>query len=469
MVELPPGFRIAKPGAGVPSGFRVAAPADASPRDWQDQVSAGFTSAINAIPIAGPSILSGLEQLKANIHGVPVETIRAEDRTWEQANPVASTTGTVAGTVAPFVVGGAIPAVAKTLGMTGNLGTRVAMGSISGAGISAADAGVRGGDAEDVRNAATVGGALGGALPVVGKVVGSVFKGGARPAKAPMASTQKAGASASYEAAKKSGAVLDPATMNVLGYDIRQLADDFGAIMPSGKVVKGFGNAKAAMKAVEEYSKGPISVAQALKLRNMFANVAGSSSKPERALGVQMLDKLDEFFDTLPDRAFTSGNGPEAMQVLRAAKDEYARAARTGTIEKLIRNARLDGGGEQAIRSQFRQLLKNDKRMRGFSPEEIAAMEDFVTRGSPVGNLFRLLARGGGLPAAGLSMTGVQTGMNRMAQTGAAELRDMVASGSGAPVKETGGEFLKRLIFQDTGGTSAIGGAGYGALANRFP
>lgn len=94
-----------------------------------DRLMAGFTSGINSIPIAGPAIMGGLENLKAGFHGVSPETIKAEDQAWQSANPQASMVGGVAGSVAPYAIAGAYAVPARILGLTGaNLPTTATLG-----------------------------------------------------------------------------------------------------------------------------------------------------------------------------------------------------------------------------------------------------------------------------------------------------------------------------------------------------
>lgn len=163
-----------------PTASAVAAPppvpAQQTPpaqQDWAnnpiaDQLSAGFTAGVNAIPIAGPSILSGLEQLKAKVQGRSAEDVAATDQAQVEANPVASTVGTVAGTVLPFMGAGAIPGVGRALGMTGGLGSRIGLGAASGSVIGGADSLARGSTTEEAGQSAALGGALGAAFPLAG-------------------------------------------------------------------------------------------------------------------------------------------------------------------------------------------------------------------------------------------------------------------------------------------------------------
>lgn len=153
-----------------------------------DQIQAGYTSAVNAIPIAGPSIMGGLNNLKGGLQGRAPEEIAAENATLEKANPVASTAGTVAGTVLPFMGAGLIPGVGRALGMTGGLTSRVGFGALSGAGIGAADAKARGASNEEAAIAGGIGLGVGGALPLAARGLQKLIT----PAAASRGTTQAA-------------------------------------------------------------------------------------------------------------------------------------------------------------------------------------------------------------------------------------------------------------------------------------
>jgi len=139
-----------------------------------DKIQAAYTGAVNAVPIAGPAMMGGLNSAKGALYGVPAEQIAAENASREQQNPNATLAGQVAGTVVPFMAAGPVPYLGRALGMTGGLASRVGFGAASGMGIGAADTAARGGNTKDMTQSALVGAGLGGALPVVGRGVGAV-------------------------------------------------------------------------------------------------------------------------------------------------------------------------------------------------------------------------------------------------------------------------------------------------------
>lgn len=177
-----------KAGKSVPQVSAAPEYRAPQPTSPLDQLMAGYTSAVDAIPIAGPTIMGGLNKAKAALHGTTEETIAAENARLEEANPVASTAGTVAGTVLPFMGAGLIPGVGRALGMTGGLTSRVGFGALSGAGIGAADAKARGASNEEAAIAGGIGLGVGGALPLAARGLQKLIT----PAAASRGTTQAA-------------------------------------------------------------------------------------------------------------------------------------------------------------------------------------------------------------------------------------------------------------------------------------
>jgi hypothetical protein len=140
------------------------------------KVQAATTGAMDAVPIAGPFIKSGAEQLKSSLYGVPVEQIRDEDARLEHANPISSGVGRVAGTVLPFIAGGEVPVLGTALGQTGSLAARVGFGGLTGGIVSGADTAVRGGTPDEIVKNMGIGAGFGAALPAVTQSAGSVIQ-----------------------------------------------------------------------------------------------------------------------------------------------------------------------------------------------------------------------------------------------------------------------------------------------------
>ncbi len=145
-----------------------------APPEQQDIVPAGVRAfsenAVNSVPIIGPA----MHALRGAVMGP--EGQAQMDAIGQQASteaPGAATAGGVFGTVAPFVAGGEIPAVAKVLGTgAGGLLARSAASGASMGVINGADTLARGGSIQDAINSAGVGAATGALAPGAGDLVG---------------------------------------------------------------------------------------------------------------------------------------------------------------------------------------------------------------------------------------------------------------------------------------------------------
>ena len=144
-------------------------------------VYAGLSSAMDAVPIAGPMLTGASNRAAALIrsvrdgtsYGDELARVQSYDQGERAAHPVASTVGGVVGGVA-----GMAPAVAAAPALFGAGEAaplvRGLASTISGGMIGGADAGVRSdGDFSDMRRGAIAGTALGAAAPIAGSAVGA--------------------------------------------------------------------------------------------------------------------------------------------------------------------------------------------------------------------------------------------------------------------------------------------------------
>lgn len=168
------GQQSAAPQAPAETGYQPSAV------PFMDQINSFANSAVDAIPIVGPTLTSAGNQVDAwvnNALGFPEQTAedRAQINASEQAEfPLAAGVGTVAGAVGPLTGLGMTSAFAgRALGMTGGLGSQMVLGGLSGAGISGADTLARGGDLGEAGQSAMLGGAVGGLAPLAFKGIGA--------------------------------------------------------------------------------------------------------------------------------------------------------------------------------------------------------------------------------------------------------------------------------------------------------
>lgn len=128
------------------------------------------------LPIVGPAVF-GMSDALVGLGGMAMgqdfnETVERQRRnrdTLREQYPIANMAGQVGGAVAGTGALAATKAGAEALGMTGKLVPRIINSATSGAAISAADTAMRGGDIGDIAASGGLGGAISGAIPVVGQ------------------------------------------------------------------------------------------------------------------------------------------------------------------------------------------------------------------------------------------------------------------------------------------------------------
>lgn len=217
---------------------------------------AATSSFVEGIPVVGPYLQSGVENVSAGIGslltGKPQREVRQEmgqmvDEA-QSAFPGTSTGFGVAGSVigtAPAVIAapGVFGAGAGPLGAS--LLARSGMGALSGAALGGADSGVRsGGDLGAIGSGAAWGGVLGGAGPGVGDLVGKGASAIARrvrgPSTAQTAFSRAAGADAIDDVGLRLAAMGDDVMPMDLGPNLQQQAGAIAATPGRGQdIVRG--------------------------------------------------------------------------------------------------------------------------------------------------------------------------------------------------------------------------------------
>ncbi len=139
-----------------------------------------------------------------------------------------------------------------------------------------------------------------------------------------------------------------------------------------------------------------------------------ASTKPrERELGGLIKDHLDDFLDTLGPSDVVTGDAEAGVKELVEARANWAKMRKGEEIDGLIQRAgiragQFSGSGyENALRTEFRSMALNTKKMRRYSKEEQDAIKK-VSMGGPVENGLRLLGK---LAPTGVVSGGIGTGI----------------------------------------------------------
>jgi len=152
-----------------------------------------------------------------------------------------------------------------------------------------------------------------------------------------------------------------------------------------------------ALRRITEDTQGGLSFKQIETLRRIAKDAAASIERPDRRFGRQIIEEIDDYIGQL-DGGQATGNVQLAQRSITAARDFWGRARKGELLEGLvdragIRSGQFSGSGfENALRTEFRQLALNEKRLRGFTKAERAAIEK-VAAGGPVANALRLVGK----------------------------------------------------------------------------
>lgn len=122
-------------------------------------------------------------------------------------------------------------------------------------------------------------------------------------------------------------------------------------------------------------------------LRKKAAVPAGNfSNRTEQAIGSGLADDLDNFVSSID---------PQLGQTVSQARALWGQLRRSETVQSAIKAAENTASGfENGMRIEFRKILKDPRKLRGFSELERKAMQQ-VVKGSPLGNLLRQIGKMG--------------------------------------------------------------------------
>ena len=192
---------------------------------------------------------------------------------------------------------------------------------------------------------------------------------------APSIDRLKQAASALYKQIDDMGIRLNQASVQGLLDDVASSMRKAGhhtSVTPKGQGIIDDLAEKAAQETV------PLSDIEIV--RRVAGNVGGSPDAAERNVARVAIERIDDFLDAIPEDQL----GREAGAIYRQARGFTQRAKKGEAIEELLRRAEIDEaniGLERALKNQFRSFLKNKKNLRGFTDDEIKALQSVVDPG----------------------------------------------------------------------------------------
>lgn len=227
--------------------------------------------------------------------------------------------------------------------------------------------------------------------------------------KVPSKDELKSASEAAFKRAKESGVVVTPDSFGALRSRIQSQMRDEGidaTLHP---------DSSAALKRITE-SDGALSLQELETLRRIANDAEGSIKPADRRLAGKMVDEIDDYIESLGEKDVVAGDAAKA-KALKEARNLYSRRMKAEELDKLMERAELSApnfsasGMENAIRTEFRALAKNDRRMRRFTKEEQEAIRR-VAKGGPVENTLRMLGK---FAPTGTVSTGLSAGTGFLA------------------------------------------------------
>lgn len=154
--------------------------------------------------------------------------------------------------------------------------------------------------------------------------------------------------------------------------------------------------------ALEEVAKdvrvGNMTLKTAEELRRVIKQAQAATDTADAAMASRVLKRWDDFIENLKPADVAGGAGVETVQYLKSARSLWSRARKTEQVEELIERAgtragQFTGSGfENALRTEFRQLALNRRKIRLFTKAEQNAIKR-VASGTPIDNVFRGLGK----------------------------------------------------------------------------
>lgn len=273
--------------------------------------------------------------------------------------------------------------------------------------------------------------AMGGAAEAVPAAAGPIAASPAPAATAargglhstPESMAARSEAKAAFRPLDESNVVVSPESFRAVATELTQQAAKTGldeTITPA---------ANALVKRLNAATTEPVTLQSLNTLREVASAAAGSRVPRDRAIAENVVNRLDDFFMNLSARDLVVGeeaNVKAIAQSVKEARKAWSEAMKLETVARLVQRAqdsvanRPSLGIENSLRTEFTNLMKNDREMRRFSAAEKEAIRR-INRGATkatMRSIGRLAPTGpvSGLAAGGLAVgLGAKMGLDPMA------------------------------------------------------
>lgn len=283
-----------------------------------------------------------------------------------------------------------VAAASKASGLVGKVGqvassqpvAQATAGAVGGAVGEATDSELLGlGAAMLTPGAKALPGAVRGAVDA-SKAKSSIIQG------APTRDALNTAGNAAYKRASDISGKVRPGSFTALLDDLSGIAAREGAA--EGLTPKIFGALKAAASRTGELGVDDLEI-----VRRQLSMAIDPMDRNQSRIAMKLRDRLDDYVQNIGPDDLAEGSMKGASDALKEARSIWAKNRKTEVIEEIIENAKTQASGnENGLRIGFRALLKNKKKIAGFTPDEVQAIRE-VAEGTPTRNAMRFLGKFG--------------------------------------------------------------------------
>ncbi len=185
------------------------------------------------------------------------------------------------------------------------------------------------------------------------------------------------------------GITINPRSINRLSNQLKALAKKEGfnkRIHPK---------VSAVLDEFENVRNSPQTLTEVDTLRKIARGAASSIEPSEARLGAILIEHIDDTLDNLKNANFANPSKVDIGAKFKDARQLWSRAKKSELLEEAFTKASLQASGfENGIRVQFRSILNNKKKRRGFTPEELSTMRQ-VVKGGTAENIAKMIGRFG--------------------------------------------------------------------------
>lgn len=214
-----------------------------------------------------------------------------------------------------------------------------------------------------------------------------------------------------YKAADDAGIILRPDLIKRIQ---EQARDDIGQMGYSPRLQP---NIKGVLDELDDAAKSNHRLKDVDVIRRIAQGAYKPGDKANNAMMTQIINAIDDGLNTVKPSEIVMGNAKRGVQALNEARKAAATEAKINTITSQLSKAENQASRtysgtnlDNAIRQKISSLLDNPARTRGFTKDELAALQEIVD-GTATQNTLRwagkfLPSSGvGGLANLGVSMT----------------------------------------------------------------